>query len=97
MRAPDVKEATVWEILFEGVYMDSTVYVNGQKAGGHGYGYTSFYVDITPYLTEGDNVIAVRVNNSLQPNSRWYTGSGIYRDVYLEKHAAVAVDRFGLR
>ena len=93
----DPKEAEVWEILFEGVYMDSTVYVNGKEAGGHGYGYTSFYVDITPFLTAGDNVIAVRVNNSLQPNSRWYTGSGIYRDVYLEKHAAVAVDRFGLR
>ena len=60
-------------LCFEGVYMDSTVYVNGKKAGGHGYGYTTFYVDITEQALEGENVIAVRVNNGLVPNSRWYS------------------------
>ena len=67
-------------LYFEGIYMDSTIYINGMKAGGHGYGYTSFYVDISSFVREGENLAAVRVNNSLVPNSRWYSGSGIYRD-----------------
>ena len=57
---------------FDGVYMNSTVYVNGQKVGFRPYGYSSFEYDITPYVHEGDNVVAVRVDNSDQPNSRWY-------------------------
>ncbi len=85
------------ELYFEGIYMDSSVYVNGEYAGGHGYGYSSFYVDITDYLRDGDNLIAVRVNNSLQPNSRWYSGSGIYRDVYLVKTGMVHFGYFGIR
>ncbi|MBR0517614.1 MAG: DUF4982 domain-containing protein [Firmicutes bacterium] len=82
---------------FEGVYMDSTVYVNGKEAGGHGYGYSSFYVDATPYVQEGENVVAVRVNNSHAPNSRWYSGSGIYRDVYFIRTESVHFDFFGVR
>ncbi|MBQ6680518.1 MAG: glycoside hydrolase family 2 protein [Lachnospiraceae bacterium] len=82
---------------FEGVYMDSAVYVNGSKAGGHGYGYSSFYVDATPYVQEGENVVAVRVNNSHAPNSRWYSGSGIYRDVYFIRTESVHFDFFGVR
>ncbi|MDR1903280.1 MAG: hypothetical protein LBQ88_13505, partial [Treponema sp.] len=70
-------------LRFDGIYMDSTVYINGQKAGGRLYGYSSFSVDITAFLVPGENLLSVRVNNSLQPNSRWYTGSGIYRNVWL--------------
>lgn len=70
-------------LYFEGVYERSEVYVNGRLAGGHPYGYTSFFVDITPYIRKGHNEIAVKADNSRQKNSRWYTGSGIYRNVWL--------------
>ncbi len=83
-------------LYFEGVYMDSTVYVNEVSVGGHGYGYTSFYVDITNAVKKGDNLICVRVNNSNTPNSRWYSGSGIQRDVYLVKTSSVHFDHFGV-
>lgn len=75
---------TLW-LHFEGVYQNSQIFVNGQMAGTHAYGYTPFKVNITPYLTKGINTIAVRVDNSKQPNCRWYSGSGIYRHVWLEK------------
>ena len=84
-------------ILFEGIYMDSTVYLNGEKVGGHGYGYSSFLVDLTGKLQPGENVLAVRVDNSHQPNSRWYSGSGIYRNVWLVQTAQVHFDLWGLR
>jgi beta-galactosidase len=70
-------------LYFEGVYMNSEVYVNGQLAGGHPYGYSSFWVDATPYVNIGNNEIVVSVDNSRQPNCRWYSGSGIYRNVWL--------------
>jgi beta-galactosidase len=70
-------------LLFDGVFMDSTVYLNGEKIGGRPYGYSQFVLDITGRAREGENTLAVRVNNSQQPNSRWYTGSGMYRDVWL--------------
>ncbi|MBR4778576.1 MAG: DUF4982 domain-containing protein, partial [Bacteroidaceae bacterium] len=70
-------------LYFEGVYMNAEIYVNGQKAGGHPYGYASFYVDITPYVKMGLNEVEVRVDNSQQKNCRWYSGSGIYRHVWL--------------
>ncbi|MCR4860680.1 MAG: DUF4982 domain-containing protein [Bacteroidales bacterium] len=72
-------------VEFDGVYMNSTVWVNGRKAGGRPYGYASFNLDITPLLNPAgqDNLIAVRVDHSLQPSGRWYTGSGIYRNVRL--------------
>ncbi|SDP99762.1 beta-galactosidase [Mucilaginibacter sp. OK268] len=71
-------------ILFDGVYMDADVWINGHHLGNHPYGYTSFYYDLTNYLTTNgkSNVIAVRVKN-LGKNSRWYSGSGIYRHVWL--------------
>lgn len=73
----------VW-LYFEGIYERSDVYVNGQRVGGHPYGYTSFYCDITKVAQPGQkNVVAVRADNSHQKNSRWYTGSGIYRHVWL--------------
>ena len=73
-------------ITFDGVYMNSTVYINGHKLGTRPYGYSTFEYDLTPYIyKKGDNVIAVKVDNSDQPNSRWYSGCGIYRHVWLTK------------
>lgn len=69
-------------LYFEGVYMDCTVYVNGQSAFDWKYGYTSFEADITPFLHDGENEIYVLVRH-LSPNSRWYSGAGIFRDVWL--------------
>ena len=71
-------------IEFDGVYMNSQVWINGTSLGTRPYGYSSFEYDLTPYVKVGaSNVIAVRVDNSSQPNSRWYSGSGIYRNVWL--------------
>ncbi|MBR5963845.1 MAG: DUF4982 domain-containing protein [Bacteroidaceae bacterium] len=70
-------------LYFEGVYMNAEVFVNGQRAGGHSYGYSSFFVDITPFVRTGENTVEVRVDNSHQKNCRWYSGSGIYRHVWL--------------
>ena len=75
-----------YTITFDGVYMNSTVYINGHKLGTRPYGYSTFEYDLTPYINKkGDNVIAVKVDNSDQPNSRWYSGCGIYRHVWLNK------------
>ena len=81
---------------FDGVYMNSTVYVNGQKVGFRPYGYSSFEYDITPYIKQGENVVAVRVDNSDQPNSRWYSGCGIYRHVWLTKTSPIHVKHWGV-
>ena len=81
---------------FDGVYMNSTVYVNGQKVGFRPYGYSSFEYDITECLKEGRNIIAVKVDNSDQPNSRWYSGCGIYRHVWLTKTNPVHVKHWGI-
>ncbi len=71
-------------LLFEGIYMNSFVYVNGQLAGNRPYGYSEFIVPISHLLKEeGENEIRIQVKNSSGQNSRWYTGSGIYRDVYM--------------
>lgn len=71
-------------IKFEGVYMNTFVYVNGQLAANRPYGYSQFYAEISHLLKdEGTNEIRVQVRNAAMANSRWYTGSGIYRDVYL--------------
>ncbi len=68
---------------FDGVHMNSDVWINGVHLGRRPYGYSSFSYDITRHLVPGVNLVAVRVDNSKQPNSRWYTGSGIYRHVWL--------------
>ena len=81
---------------FDGVYMNSTVYVNGQQVGFRPYGYSSFEYDITSYLKTGTNVIAVRVDNSDQPNSRWYSGCGIYRHVWLTRTHPIHVKHWGI-
>ena len=83
---PDLSGGKRAWVEFDGVFMNSTVYVNGQEMGTRPYGYSSFCYDITDALNpqEGaDNLIAVRCDNELQPNSRWYAGCGIYRDVRL--------------
>ena len=96
----DINRETIansrYYLEFDGVYMNSTVYVNGQKVGLRPYGYSSFEYDITPYLRQGENVVAVRVDNSDQPNSRWYSGCGIYRHVWLTRTAPVHVAHWGV-
>ena len=83
---------------FDGAYMNTSVYVNGQLVGMRPYGFISFSYDITPYLKkQGDNVVAVKVDNSKQPNSRWYTGCGIYRHVYLMKSSDIRIEEWGVQ
>ena len=92
-------KAEVVKLHFEGVYQKAEVYVNGQKAGQHAYGYTPFTVDITPYLYIGakqDNEVLVKVDNSEQPNCRWYSGSGIYRHVWLQTMPALHIKENGV-
>ena len=83
---------------FEGVYQWAEVFVNGQKAGQHGYGYTPFTVDITPYLNKDKrpNEVLITVDNSQQPNCRWYSGSGIYRHVWLQSMPALHIAENGV-
>lgn len=88
-----VMEGKELRLYFEGVYMNSEVFVNGERAGGHPYGYSSYFCDITPYLHFGqENIVAVRVDNSQQKNCRWYSGSGIYRHVWLLTTEAIYID-----
>ena len=86
-----------FRIEFDGVYMNSEVFINGTCLGKRPYGYISFSYDLTPYLKWGEkNVIAVRVDNAEQPNSRWYSGCGIYRNVWLLKTGDVRVAEWGI-
>src|SRR5216110_2402489 len=84
-------------VEFDGVYRNSEVWINGQYLGKRPYGYSSFRYELTPHLrfSRARNVIAVRVDNSRQPNSRWYSGSGIYRHVRLVITDPVHVDQWG--
>lgn len=84
-------------IDFDGVYRNSEVWINGHYLGKRAFGYASFRYDLTPFLNSGDsiNILAVRVDNSAQPNSRWYTGSGIYRNVWLAATSDVHIDLWG--
>ncbi|MBO4451473.1 MAG: DUF4982 domain-containing protein [Bacteroidaceae bacterium] len=93
----DLRDKLV-KLQFEGVYQKAEVFINGQKAGQHAYGYTPFTVDITPYLYKDKrpNEVVVRVNNSEQPNCRWYSGSGIYRHVWLEVMPKVHIAENGM-
>ncbi|MDE6193315.1 MAG: DUF4982 domain-containing protein [Muribaculaceae bacterium] len=93
-RTSDAPEKTY--IYFEGVYNRSDVYVNGHHLGNRPNGYVSFMYDLTPYLKEGDNVVSVRVDHSRYADSRYYTGSGIYRDVYLVKSPATHIAQWGV-
>jgi beta-galactosidase len=84
-------------IDFDGIYRDSEVWINGHYLGKRPYGYSSFRYELTPYLHFGgqSNVLAVRVDNSKQPNSRWYSGSGIYRHVWLVTTNPVHIAHWG--
>lgn len=84
-------------IYFEGVYMQAELFVNGKAVGVQPYGYTSFEFDLTAYLYNGkQNTIAVRVDNSKQKNSRWYSGSGIYRHVWVRVKEQVYIKNWGV-
>ncbi len=84
-------------VEFGGVYMNASVYINGHKLGDHPNGYTPFAYDLTDYINyNGENVIAVRVNHKF-PSSRWYSGSGIYRNVHLTITDDVHVDHYGVQ
>ena len=76
--------------------MNSDVWLNGHHLGNYPYGYSSFYYDLTPYLVQGENIMAVRVDNSKQPNTRWYSGSGIYRHVWLVKIDPLHISHWGI-
>lgn len=91
---PDWKDKAV-RLTFDGVYMNARVYVNGEERAHRPYGYIGFSLDLTDLLREGENTIAVRVDNGKLPSGRWYTGSGIYRDVWLTVTGPVHVREHG--
>jgi beta-galactosidase len=95
---PNASKNKIVYISFDGVYCNSEVWINGHYLGKRPNGYSSFRYELTPYLKYGNqkNVIAVRVDNSAQPASRWYTGSGIYRKVWLITTNKIAVDEWGV-
>ncbi|HKJ41240.1 MAG TPA: beta galactosidase jelly roll domain-containing protein, partial [Sunxiuqinia sp.] len=93
---PAIKPGQQTRIEFDGIYMRSEVWINGHELGKRPSGYVSFSYDLTPYLTKGKNTLAVKVDNSLQPNSRWYTGSGIYRHVRLVISSPLHIKQWGV-
>ena len=85
-----------FRIEFDGVYKNSTLWVNGHYVGNQHDGYTSFYYNITPFINfGGENTFAIKVDNSIQPNCRWYSGSGIYRNVRLTITNKLAIEQWG--
>ncbi|MCO6024361.1 DUF4982 domain-containing protein [Prevotella cerevisiae] len=94
---PGQGKAAHYYIDFDGVYMNSTVYLNGHELGNRPYGYSSFRYELTPYLNKtGENVLAVKVDNSDQPNSRWYSGCGIYRHVWVVGTSDLHIAHWGM-
>ncbi len=94
-----IMDNSLVKLHFEGVYQKAEVYVNSQLAGQHHYGYTPFTVDVTKYLNKDKkqaNEVIVKVDNSEQPNCRWYSGSGIYRHVWLETMPALHIAENGV-
>lgn len=89
----DIASRTVL-LRFDAVYMNAQIWVNGQRAGAHAYGYTPFSLDVSDKVKPGANLIAVRVNNE-QPSSRWYSGSGILRPAFLDIIDPVHIDADG--
>lgn len=82
---------------FEGIYMNAEIRLNNELVMRHIYGYTGFFCDITPYVKYGEeNKLSVNVNNDASPNSRWYSGSGIYRHVYLEVREKIHIASYGV-
>ena len=94
---PDMRPAGPVYVEFDGIYQYGEVWINGRSIGRRPNGYLSVRYDMTPFLREGGpHVLAVRVDNSRQPNSRWYSGSGIYRNVRIVFTDSVAVDHWGV-
>ena len=85
-------------VEFDGIYNNSEVWINGQFVGRRPYGYSSFQCDLTPYLKFGkeENILAVRVDHTRLPDSRWYTGSGIYRHVRLRINDKLHIGHWGV-
>lgn len=77
----EIKKDHIYQLQFDGVFENSTVWINNKEVGGHKYGYSRFTIDITEYIHEGENQILVRVDNTKAPVDRWYSGAGIYRTV----------------
>ena len=95
-RIPEAYRDRRVSIEFDGVYQNSEVWINGHYLGKRPNGFISFHYDLTPYLDHGgENVIAVKVDNSYQPNCRWYTGSGIYRHTWLRATSKVHIATWG--
>jgi beta-galactosidase len=93
---PETHRDRVVVLEFDGVYQNSEVWINGKYLGLRPYGYISFAYELTPHLNDsGENVVAVRVDNSLQTNCRWYSGSGIYRHTWLLSTSLVRVAHWG--
>lgn len=99
LTVPENELADTHILEFEGVYHNAEVWLNGQKAAFRPYGYTNFYVDCAPYLHAGENELRVIARNADQPNSRWYSGAGIYRPVQLwtARSAHIALNGIKIR
>jgi len=94
-RVPGASSNRKVVVEFDGVYQNSEVWINGHYLGKRPFGYITFSYDLTPHLEPGNNTLAVRVDNSHQPNSRWYSGSGIYRHTWLIVTNPVHVAQWG--
>jgi beta-galactosidase len=94
---PETEKENLIYVEFDGIYRNSEVWINGHYLGIRPYGYSSFRYELTPFLKYGNqkNLIAVKVDNSKQPNSRWYSGSGIYRNVWLITTGKIAFEHWG--
>ena len=94
---PEKDSSKITRIVFDGVYLNSSVWINGHFLGKRPSGYMGFQYDLTPFLNYGDkeNEILVKVDNSQQPNSRWYSGSGIYRNVWLTTTDKLYIPQWG--
>jgi beta-galactosidase len=92
---PDISKKRV-TIYFGGAYRNSTVFVNGQEAGGRVSGYSSFELDITKFVREGKNLIAVKLDNGCEAPDRWYSGSGLYRNVFLKIQSETHIKTWGV-
>ena len=97
LTVPENELADTRILEFEGVYHNAEVWLNGQKAAFRPYGYTNFYVDCAPYLHAGENELRVIARNADQPNSRWYSGAGIYRPVQLWKARGAHITLNGVK
>jgi beta-galactosidase len=93
---PDYQKNRKYTLIFDGAYQNAEVWINGHYLGRRPYGYSSFYYDVSDFITSGEeNVIAVKLDHSIVSDSRWYTGNGIYRNVWLQTTNKIHVDTWG--